>query len=67
MDLFEYMSEKKSKEESPLASRMRPKQLNEIVGQFMPFRCNFLQMSIIFENFVINLCWRVGGPSLPIG
>lgn len=33
MDLFEYMSEKKSKEESPLASRMRPKQLNEIVGQ----------------------------------
>lgn len=33
MDLFEYISEKKGKEESPLASRMRPTQLNEIVGQ----------------------------------
>lgn len=33
MDLFEYMGEKKSKEESPLASRMRPKKLSEIVGQ----------------------------------
>ena len=33
MDLFEYIGEKKSKEESPLASRMRPKKLSEIVGQ----------------------------------
>lgn len=33
MDLFEYMGEKKSKEESPLASRMRPRKLSEIVGQ----------------------------------
>lgn len=33
MDLFEYISEKKGKEESPLASRMRPTKLNEIVGQ----------------------------------
>lgn len=33
MDLFEYMGEKKSKEESPLASRMRPRKLTEIVGQ----------------------------------
>lgn len=33
MDLFEYIGEKKSKEESPLASRMRPRKLSEIVGQ----------------------------------
>jgi len=33
MDLFEYMREKEQKEESPLASRLRPKNLDEIVGQ----------------------------------
>lgn len=33
MDLFDYMSEKKGNEDSPLASRMRPTQLSEIVGQ----------------------------------
>ena len=33
MDLFEYIGEQKSKEESPLASRMRPTKLSEIVGQ----------------------------------
>lgn len=33
MDLFDYMSEKKGNEDSPLASRMRPTKLSEIVGQ----------------------------------
>ena len=33
MDLFEYINQKKSNSESPLASRMRPTQLDEIVGQ----------------------------------
>jgi len=33
MDLFEYIGEKKSQQESPLASRMRPTKLSEIVGQ----------------------------------
>lgn len=33
MDLFDYVSEKKAKAESPLASRMRPRKLEEIVGQ----------------------------------
>ncbi len=33
MDLFEYMREKKSDKESPLASRLRPTSLEEIVGQ----------------------------------
>lgn len=33
MDLFQYMSEKKKDKESPLASRMRPKTLEEVVGQ----------------------------------
>ncbi|PHV72073.1 replication-associated recombination protein RarA [Sporanaerobium hydrogeniformans] len=33
MDLFDYMSEKKGSVESPLASRMRPTRLEEIVGQ----------------------------------
>ena len=33
MDLFEYMSEKSKKEEAPLASRMRPETLDEMVGQ----------------------------------
>ncbi|MDF2614793.1 MAG: replication-associated recombination protein [Clostridia bacterium] len=33
MDLFEYISEKKGNSESPLASRMRPNKIDEIVGQ----------------------------------
>ncbi len=33
MDLFEYMQEKKKENESPLASRMRPETLEEVVGQ----------------------------------
>ena len=33
MDLFDYMSEKKKESEAPLASRMRPVTLEEVVGQ----------------------------------
>ena len=33
MDLFEYMAQKNKENESPLASRMRPRTLNEVVGQ----------------------------------
>ncbi len=33
MDLFEYMRQKKSREESPLAARLRPRTLEEVVGQ----------------------------------
>ena len=33
MDLFEYINKKKGNEDSPLASRMRPTKLSEIVGQ----------------------------------
>jgi putative ATPase len=33
MDLFEYMREQTKKDESPLASRMRPRTLDEVVGQ----------------------------------
>ena len=33
MDLFEYMNEKKKESEAPLASRLRPKTLSEVVGQ----------------------------------
>ncbi|MCC6094946.1 MAG: AAA family ATPase, partial [Eubacterium sp.] len=33
MDLFEYMKEKDMETESPLASRMRPTTLEEVVGQ----------------------------------
>lgn len=33
MDLLEYMSEKNKEKESPLASRMRPVTLDEVVGQ----------------------------------
>ena len=33
MDLFEYMRESNKKQESPLASRMRPATLEEVVGQ----------------------------------
>ena len=33
MDLFEYMAEQKKKDEAPLASRMRPETLDEVVGQ----------------------------------
>jgi putative ATPase len=33
MDLFDYMREKNTEKESPLASRMRPRTLDEVVGQ----------------------------------
>ena len=33
MDLFEYMSNKNKEKESPLAARMRPRTLEEVVGQ----------------------------------
>ena len=33
MDLFDYMREKEQEKESPLASRMRPASLDEVVGQ----------------------------------
>lgn len=33
MDLFEYMRENTMKQEAPLASRMRPRTLEEMVGQ----------------------------------
>ena len=33
MDLFEYMREQNKETESPLASRMRPVSLDEVVGQ----------------------------------
>ena len=33
MDLFDYMREDKMEKESPLASRLRPRTLDEIVGQ----------------------------------
>ena len=33
MDLFEYMSETIKEKESPLASRMRPTILEDVVGQ----------------------------------
>ncbi len=33
MDLFDYMREKQGKKESPLASRLRPTSLEEVVGQ----------------------------------
>lgn len=33
MDLFDYMSEKNKESEAPLASRMRPRTLDEVVGQ----------------------------------
>ena len=33
MDLFDYMRETKQEKESPLASRMRPETLEEVVGQ----------------------------------
>ncbi len=33
MDLFEYMAEKNKEDDAPLASRMRPETLDEVVGQ----------------------------------
>ena len=33
MDLFEYMSNKNKEKESPLAARLRPRNLDEVVGQ----------------------------------
>ena len=33
MDLFEYMRSNKQEKDSPLASRLRPKTLDEVVGQ----------------------------------
>ena len=33
MDLFEYASSRKKEKEAPLAARMRPRTLDEVVGQ----------------------------------
>ena len=33
MDLFDYMREQNKEKESPLASRLRPETLEEVVGQ----------------------------------
>ena len=33
MDLFDYMQEKQLKTDAPLAARMRPESLDEVVGQ----------------------------------
>ena len=33
MDLFDYMREQSKEDESPLASRLRPRTLDEVVGQ----------------------------------
>ena len=33
MDLFDYMRESQMKQEAPLASRLRPRTLDEIVGR----------------------------------
>lgn len=33
MDLFDYARQKNSRKEAPLAGRMRPKTLDEVVGQ----------------------------------
>ncbi|MCR5451466.1 MAG: replication-associated recombination protein A [Lachnospiraceae bacterium] len=33
MDIFEYMSQQRKEKESPLASRMRPRTLDEVMGQ----------------------------------
>ena len=33
MDLFDYMREKQQENDAPLASRLRPRALNEVVGQ----------------------------------
>ena len=33
MDLFDYMREQEIKQEAPLASRLRPSTLDEVVGQ----------------------------------
>ena len=33
MDLFEYMAEGRKEKEAPLAARMRPQTLDEVVGQ----------------------------------
>ena len=33
MDLFDYMRQNTMKDESPLASRLRPQTLDEVVGQ----------------------------------
>ena len=45
MDLFEYMSMQRKKEESPLAVRMRPKNLDEVVGQQHIIGTDFLWSS----------------------
>lgn len=38
MDLFDYMREQNMQNESPLANRMRPKTLEEVVGQQAHYR-----------------------------
>ena len=39
MDLFEYVREKNLEKEAPLASRLRPTTLEEVVGQHELYIC----------------------------
>ena len=52
MDLFDYMRENTQKQEAPLASRLRPRTLDEIVGQLQA-----VQNVAKPETEAINALW----------
>ena len=66
MDLFDYMREQNKEKESPLASRLRPTKLEEVVGQqhiigkdkllYRAIKADKLQSVIFYGPPVQNLC-----------
>ena len=62
MDLFEYMRENTMKQEAPLASRMRPRTLEEVVGQrHIIGKDKLLYRAILADKLSSILCMGLRG------
>ena len=58
MDLFEYAKSKTMENESPLASRLRPTRLEEVVGQQLLF--------FMARQVPVRLPWQKSSPIPPV-
>ena len=68
MDLFEYAREKQKETESPLASRLRPETLEEVVGQqHIIGKDKLLYRAIKAEKFCKKKYGRAGGRAFFMG
>ena len=66
MDLFDYMRETNKEKESPLASRMRPTTLDEVVGQKHIIGKDKLLYRAIKADKLSSLIWPKSLPIRPV-